>query len=214
MYEFFEGRIASQSPTRLVLDVEGVGYDLAVPLGARFGPHGPPGERASAGPPEKVRVWAHLVVRDDAHLLFGFADSGTRDLFRMLLKVRGVGPTMALGLLSGLSPDDLLQALEDGDAKRFTIVKGVGRKTADQIVLDLRDKTGEIAALLGRAAGAPGAPLPQTAELALDERQRDAVFALLSIGYGEKDARRAVERAAGKSPEADLETLIRSAIQS
>ncbi len=202
MYEFLEGRIASQSPTRLVLDVGGVGYDLAVPLGASFG-----GRGADA----PARAWTHLVVRDDAHLLFGFPDAGTRDLFRMLLTVRGVGPTMALGLLSGLSADELLLALQEGDAKRFTVVKGVGRKTADQIVLDLRDKTGEIAGLLGRA---PAAPLPSSAEPVLGGLERDAVHALLSIGYGEKDARKAVARAAAKAPDADLEALIRAALQS
>ena len=201
MYEFLEGRIATRSPTRLVLDVGGIGFDLAVPLGAGFTP------RAN----ERVRAWTHLVVRDDAHLLYGFPDCGMRDLFRMLLLVRGVGPTMALGLLSGLSPDELLQALENSDAKRFTLVKGVGRKTADQIVLDLRDKVGVIAALLGQQ---PAAPLPSSAQPVLDGLQGDAVQALLSIGYAEKDARKAVARAVAKAPESDLETLIRAAIQS
>ena len=129
MYEYLEGRpAADRHPARLVLDVGGVGYDLAVPIGAPFGTG------------ERVRVWTHLVVREDAHLLYGFPDRAMRNLFRLLLTVRGVGPGIALGVLSGLSRDELIAAIVADDAARLTGLKGVGKKTAEQILLDLRDK--------------------------------------------------------------------------
>lgn len=197
MYEYLEGRLAERGPTRLVLDVGGVGYDLAVPLGASF------------AETEPLRVWTHLVVREDAHLLFGFPDAPTRDLFRLLLRVRGVGPGTALGVMSGLPPDALLEAIRDGDAARFTAVKGIGRKTAEQIVLDLKDRTDALVARL--RAGDPGVLVP-AAPPRVGTAVEDAVQALVSLGYGEKEARRSVERASVKVGAADVEQLVRAAI--
>lgn len=191
MYEYLEGRVQGRTPTSLVLDVGGVGYALLVPVGSTFD--------ATA----TVRVYTHLIVRDDAHLLCGFADEATRDLFRLLLSVRGVGASMAIGILSGLPREPLLAAIREGDLERLTRVRGVGKKTAQQILLDLRDKALVLEADGGRTA-------PQ--EVAGDARHDDAVNALVSIGYTEKEARRNVERAAGDSPEADLEELVRAAL--
>ena len=130
MYEFFRGRVAARTPARLVLDVNGVGYELVVPAGSNFPTEG------------ESTVWAHLAVREDAHALYGFPDRETRDLFRLLLRVKGVGPTMGLSLLSGMRPSELVAAIVDEDVPALTRVKGVGRKTAEQILLDLRDKVG------------------------------------------------------------------------
>jgi len=196
VYEYMEGEVAGRSPTRLVLDVGGVGYDLAVPLGSDF---------PSAG---RVRVWTHLAVREDAQLLYGFRERETRDLFRLLLSVRGVGPAMALGILSGLPREPLLEAIVGGDAASLTRVKGVGRKTAEQILLDLGDKAAALREQLG--AGAPGGARAVPAERANLE---DAVAALLSIGYGEKEARKLVERAALAVDPSDLEALVRAALR-
>ena len=196
MYEYLEGRVASRSAARLVLDVGGVGYDLSVPLGAAF----PEGDR--------TRVWTHQVVREDAHHLYGFPDVASRDLFRLLLKVRGVGPGVALALLSGLDRAELLTAITHGEAARLVAIKGVGKKTAEQILLDLRDRA-EV--LLAAAEVGAGGSLDAAA------RERGhidaAVAALVSIGFTEKDAARSVRRAAKGVDPSDLELLVRKALQ-
>ena len=203
MYEYLEGLVASRGAARLVLDVGGVGYELAVPVGASFA--------ASNG--AALRVWTHLVVREDAHLLYGFPDAGTRDLFRALLTVSGVGPRVALGVLSGLPREELLAAILAGDLARLTAVRGVGKKTAEQILLDLRDKALRLAAA---SDGADERPRPRSGDgppLDLRASLEDAVGALISIGFSEKDARRQVERAARQVDPHDLELLVRTAIQ-
>lgn len=193
MYQYLEGDVAGLSPTRLILDVGGVGYDLSVPLGSDFPPSG------------RARAWTHLVVREDSHQLFGFAERETRDLFRLLLSVRGVGPQMALGILSGLPRGPLLEAIVGGDAAQLTRVKGVGRKTAEQILLDLSDKAAILRDQLGPT------PAPGTGEQR--GNLEDAVAALVSVGYKEKEARRQVERAAQSIDSTDLELLVRTALQ-
>ena len=196
MYDYLQGEVASFAGAHLVLDVGGVGYDLAVPLGSLFPARG------------KARAYTHLVVREDAHLLFGFADRETRELFRSLLSVRGVGPGTALGLLSGLSRIELLEAIAAGDAAALKRVRGIGKKTAEQILLDMRDKAARLMALApGSRAGAETARAAQDAEL-FD----DAAAALMSIGYSEKEAKLSVERAAKGSDKKSLEELVRAAI--
>lgn len=192
MYDYLEGRVASRAAARLVIDVAGVGYELSVPLSATF----PAGER--------TRVWTHLVVREDAHLLYGFADAATRDVFRALLTVRGVGPAVALGILSGLSRQEFVAAIQGEDVHRLMAVRGVGRKTAEQVLLDLRGK----AALLAAA----GDQLPAAGSAAVGAIE-DAIGALISIGYPDKEARKAVERAAREVDKEDLEQLVRVALQ-
>ena len=196
MYEYLDGQVAGRSPARLVLDVGGVGYELCVPLGSRF-------------PEGRARVWTHLVVREDAHTLCGFQDRETRELFRLLIEVRGVGPTMALAILSGLPREPLLEAIVAGDLGTLTRIKGVGKKTAEQILLDLREKARTLRAQLegGSAAvarGGDGGPR--------DPNLEDAVAALVSIGYSDKEARKSVEAAAKRVEQGDLETLVRAAL--
>ncbi len=192
MYEFLQGEPAGRTPGRLVLQTAaGIGFDLAVPTGASFGDQLP------------LRVWTHLVVREDAHTLYGFPDRPTRQLFRLLLKVKKVGPGVALALLSGLRPEELLQALRDGDAVALTRVKGIGKKTAEQILLDLSDRVAEMAAELPRAA----------APASSDSLTEDAVAALLSIGFPEKEARLQVERVLESGAAKDIETVLRLALK-
>jgi Holliday junction DNA helicase RuvA len=201
MYEYLEGRVAARSAARLVLDVGGVGYDLAVPIGSGF--------PASS---DRVRAWTHLVVREDAHELYGFSERETRDLFRTLLTVNGVGPRVALGVLSGLRREELLAALLAEDVARLTAIKGVGKKTAERILLDLRDKARALSA--GSSAEAGAADEIPRPDPGVGERLEDAVRALTSIGYSDKEARRQVQRAAGEVGPEDLERLVRVAIGS
>ena len=133
MYEYLRGAPRGRTAARIVLDVGGVGYDLQIPPGLSF-----PSE-------DPLTVWTHHYVREEIAALYGFPDRDTRDLFRLLLSVRGVGPQMALGVLAGLPRQELLEAVLAEDIKPLTRVKGVGKKTAEQILLDLRDKAARIA---------------------------------------------------------------------
>jgi Holliday junction DNA helicase RuvA len=197
VYDYLEGQVAQHATTRLVVDVGGIGYELSVPLG----PPWPVGQR--------TRVWTHLIVRDDAHLLYGFPDADTREVFRTLLKVKGVGPRVALGILSGLPRRELIEAIAQGDRRRLLALKGVGRKIVDQVLLDLGERAQALLAAertaSGQAPPAPAGPRPGLLD--------DAIAALVSIGYAEKDARKQVERVATDAGEAaDLEQLVRAAL--
>ncbi len=195
MYEYLEGQVADCSPGRLVLDVGGVGYELWVPLSSRFAPKG------------QQKLWIHFVAREDAHRLYAFAERATRDWFRLLLEVSGVGPKIALGLVSGMTRGEFLRAVAAGDAAALTRVKGVGKRTADQVLLDLREKV----ALIARAE-AQAAPQGR-GELVLVPAQREAAIAALNgIGYSDKEARKAVEKAVQDVGEEDLERLVRAAL--
>ena len=194
MYDYLEGHLAERRPARLVLDVGGIGYDLSVPLGVDF-----------AARDGRVRAWAHQVVREDAQLLFGFPTRELRELFRLLLEVRGVGPAVALAVLSTLPGDELLRAIAAQETAPFLRVKGVGKKTAEQILLDLRDKAPRMQAEAEHGTLAPRAPAGSRAV-------EDAVRALLSLGYSDKEARKSVEKASARVKDGDLETLVRAAL--
>jgi Holliday junction DNA helicase RuvA len=195
VYDYIEGQLAERRATHVVIDAGGIGYDVAAPLGVDF-----PVKNG------RVRAWTHLVVREDAHLLFGFPDRPLREVFRLLLEVRGVGPGVALAVLSTLPGDELLQAIAAQDTKPFLRVKGVGKKTAEQILLDLREKAPRMLGAAARATLVPQAPPVSPAV-------EDAVRALVSIGYSDKEARKSVESAAARHAGAGLELLVRSALQ-
>lgn len=197
MYEFLEGEVVRRSAARVVLDVGGVGYDLLVPLGSTLPAVG-----------AKARLWVHLVVREDAHTLYGFPDRDTRELFRTLLRVRGVGPAMALAMLSGLTRQELVEAIMNEDVSRLTTVKGVGKKTAEQILLDLRDRMSALTAGLELAPGVLQPAAPPSADAANIE---DALSALMALGFSDKDARKRVEKAAKEVGAEDLNRLVQTA---
>lgn len=196
MYDFLSGELVEHRATHVIVAVGGVGYELAVPLGAQF--------PARDG---KVHVWTHLVVREDAHLLFGFPERRVREVFRLLLSVSGVGPAVALTLLSNLAADELLKAIVDDDQAALRRAKGVGKKTAEQILLDLRDKAPRLL-----AEGGKGTLVPRPAS-PVSRVQEDAVQALVSIGFTEKEARANVEKAARSVSADDLELLVRTALK-
>ncbi len=189
MYDYIEGIVAVRAAGRAVLDVGGVGFDICTPLNSTLPASG------------RARVWTHMVVREDAHLLYGFVDARSRDVFRALLTVGGVGPKLALAVMSGMAPDELVDAIAAGDLARLTAIRGVGRKTAEQILLDLRQK---VLALRGDG----GAPSGRSHGKSLE----DAVAALISIGFSEKEARKQVERAAQTVDVTDLDKLVRAAL--
>lgn len=200
MYEFIAGTIEARSAASVVVAAAGVGYELLAPLGAHF-----------AAPGETAKVYVHLVVREDAQTLYGFPGRDDRDLFRILLRVRGVGPSMALGVLSGMSAAEIAGAVARDDLKAFTAIKGVGKKTAEQILLDLRDKSALLASVAGEAPAAPQ-PLDPSADTA-SPNLADAITALVSIGYSEKEATKKAETAATDVGTGDLEALVRAAMR-
>ena len=195
MYDFLDGEVARRTPTLLVLDVGGVGYALNVPVGSAFAESG------------RVRAWTHFVVREDAQTLYGFDRRPQRDLFRLLLSVRGVGPGVALALLSGLEVDALVAAIVAGDSAALTRVKGVGKKTAEQMLLDLGDKVSRFGS--EELAPRPSAPAPSPH----DDLVADAISALASIGYKEKEADKLVRKALEQTSDPDLESLVRAVLR-
>jgi holliday junction DNA helicase RuvA len=166
------GLLAGKSPPQVLLDVNGVGYEIDVPMSSYF-------ELPGLG--ERVTLLTHFVVREDAQVLFGFVTAAERQTFRQLIKISGVGPRMALGLLSGLSVAELAQAVTAQDASRLVKVPGIGKKTAERLLLELKGKLG---ADLGPAAGG--------AATATDQQQ-DILQALVALGYSDRDAQAAVK---------------------
>ena len=191
------GTLASKSPTEIVVDVGGVSFAVSIPL-STFEHLG------EAGNP--VAVFTHLHVREDALQLYGFYTEGERELFRMLIGVSGIGPKMAQGILSGITASELKNHILTGNAGALTAIPGVGRKTADRLVVELRDR-------LSRAgAGGPGLPaFPGDGAGVLGE----ALLALTSLGYSRAAAEKAIRGAVQESRGADasVESLIKAALR-
>jgi Holliday junction DNA helicase RuvA len=179
-----------KQPPELLLDVGGVGYELEAPMTAFY-------DLPALG--QEITMYTHLVVRDDAHLLFGFTDLRQRDLFRILLKVSGVGPRVGLAILSGLTSEDLVSCITVGDAEQLVRIPGIGRKTAERLIVDLRDR-------LDSSSGDK-----QSLPVGITTPEQDAISALLTLGYRSSDAVRAVREsdALGDS----VEELIRNALK-
>jgi Holliday junction DNA helicase RuvA len=187
------GILARKEPPSLLLDVNGVGYELDAPMSTFY-------DLPATG--EKVALYTHLVVREDAQLLYGFSRESQRQLFRSLLKVNGVGPRVALAVLSGLSESELLTCLAHEDIARLTKVPGIGRKTAERLIVELRDKV-DLA-----AAPAAGAARPVTVPA---DPVSEAVSALIALGYKPAEASRAVGSIPGEGLRS--EDLIRQALK-
>ncbi|MFO1466784.1 MAG: Holliday junction branch migration protein RuvA [Steroidobacteraceae bacterium] len=195
MIGFLKGRLAAKHPPGLLLEVNGVGYELEAPMSTFYG-------LPAAGEP--VSLFTHLVVREDAHVLYGFGTEGERRLFRALLKVSGVGPKMALGILSGASVEDFLRIIESEDAAMLTRIPGIGKKTAERVIVEMKDSVAKLAG--AGAAGAVTAPGG-----ALSGVRGEALGALVALGYKPPEAARLLKGVedAGLS----TEELIRAALK-
>ena len=193
MIGWLRGRLAAKNPPALLVDVNGVGYECEAPMSTFYA-------LPAAG--AEVTLHTHLVVREDAHVLYAFGTEDERRLFRGLLKVSGVGPKIALGILSGISVEDFMRCIEADDADLLVRVPGVGRKTAERLLIDMRDRVREFAAAsatLPPAAGGAGAA------------QAEAFSALLALGYRPAEITRLL-----KAVDEDITTteeLIRRALQ-
>ncbi len=197
MIAFLRGLLTEKHPTRVVLDAGGVGYEAMIPLSSYD-------RLPNLG--EECRVLTHEHIREDAHTLFGFATEAERAMFRLLIGTTGIGPKLALGALSGLSVRELKTAIVEGDVKRLASVSGIGKKVAERIVVEMRDKIDRSEALEA-IAGAD--PLSDR-----DVKLRDAVMALIALGYKQAEARKMVETALrGKETSAmTVEFVIKTAL--
>lgn len=175
------GILAEKNPPQLVVDCNGVGYEIDVPMSTFY--HLP-----ATG--QKVSLHTHLIVREDAHLLYGFGSESERTTFRQLLKVSGVGPKVALAVLSGLSVNDLAAAVATQDTAMLVRVPGIGKKTAERLLLELKDKIAIVNA--SSPGSAPGAP-----------KGSDVLNALLSLGYNDREAMSAIKQLPADLPVAD-----------
>ena len=198
MIAFLNGILDQKHPTSVVLDVQGVGYAVLIPLGTY--------DRLPAIG-ERCRLLVHHHIREDGQLLCGFATEEERRMFELLIGISGIGPKLALGVLSGLSVAELRAAIAEGNCKRLSGVRGVGKKTAERIVVELRDKIDPVEALAGRAAA--GGNTAGAASL------RDTVLALAALGFPQDQARKMVQAALDAGADAaDTEALLKHALGS
>jgi holliday junction DNA helicase RuvA len=192
MIGFLYGQLLKASPERLLLDVQGVGYEVHVPLSTWY--------EIEKRRDEPVRLFIHTHMREDGIALFGFWTEREKLLFERLIAVSGIGPRLARVILSGMAPDDLLGAIAAGDVARLSTIPGVGKKTAERMVLELKDKMRELAAgLPDTVATVPGA-------------DQDVVSALVNLGYKASLAERAVGDVRRERPDAAFNELLRASL--
>lgn len=197
MITFLEGKLASALPTQATVDVNGVGYEVFIPLSSYD-------KLPVVGQP--VRILTHLHVREDAQILYGFMTAAERDLFRLLVNtVSGIGPKLGLAVLSGMSVSNFKSAVVNSDVTALSKISGLGKKTAERVVLELKDKVGVAAAW--EAASAAHAPTPEM------ERANEAVLALIALGYKQVDAHRVVRDLQQKEGEKSAEELVKLALK-
>src|SRR5438876_1868791 len=197
MITFLPGRLVSSLPTQATIDVGGVGYEVLIPLSSYD-------KLPAVGDP--IRILTHLAVREDAHLLYGFMTAAERDLFRLLVNnVSGIGPKLALAVLSGMSVNNFKAAVVNSDVVSLAKISGLGKKTAERIVLELKDKLGVAAAW--EAASATHAPTPE------QERANEAVLALIALGYKQIDAHKTVRELQQRGEARSAEDLLKLALK-
>ncbi len=200
MITFLKGKLVEALPTQVVLDVGGVGYEVLIPLSS-FDRLPRPGE--------DVRLLTHLAIREDAHVLYGFMTATERDLFRLLIHtVSGIGPKIALNVLSGMAPTAFRAAIGSGDVRALSTISGVGKKTAERIVVELKDRMGGMGMGPAEATGSARGAAPS------DTLVNDGVLALLALGFKQQEAFEAIRAAqAVLGTEASVEALVRASLR-
>jgi len=198
MINFLHGKLIEALPMQVTVEVHGVGYEVLIPLSS-FDKLPAPGN--------EVKLLTHLAIRDDAHILYGFTTAAERELFRLLINtVSGIGPKIALNILSGMNVTALRGAVASGDVKSLSQISGVGKKTAERIVVELKDKIG--------AAGAWEAMSAQRGLSEADQKINDAVLALMALGFKQLEAHDSVRAAQSTlGPQATVEELVRASLK-
>lgn len=199
MIAFLSGKLLEKRPGSVIVDVNGVGYEVVIPLSTFY-------EIGETGTDVQIRV--HTNVREDAIQLFGFVTQKEKELFLRLLSVQGVGAKSAISMLSGMNAEEIIEAVRAGNLARLTAIPGVGRKTAERLVVELRDKIGEL------SAGAPvDASIGTGTGAVSDTVFDDALSALVNLGYQKSAAERALQKAIQDGAELNVQKLLRSALQ-
>ncbi len=193
MIAFISGKILEKSANLVIVDVGGVGYELHIPLSTFY-------ELGEVGSDAALRVFTH--VREDALQLFGFNTRRERELFLKLLGVQGIGARSGIAMLSGMSADEITSAIRSGNLARLTSIPGVGRKTAERIIIELRDKLS--------ALDSPTEPSQRETENSIFE---DALSALINLGYQKAAAEKALQQVAGDGEQGNVQKLLRQALQ-
>jgi holliday junction DNA helicase RuvA len=197
MITFLDGKLIMALPTQAIVDVGGVGYEVFIPLSSYD-------KLPAAG--QGVRILTHLHVREDTQILYGFMTAAERDLFRLLVNnVSGIGPKLAIAVLSGMSVNNFKAAVVNSDVASLSKISGLGKKTAERIVLELKDKLGVAAAW--EAASAMHAPTPE------QEQANEAVLALIALGYKQIDAHKTVRELQEKDEAKPAEELVKLALK-
>ena len=198
MITFLHGNLVESLPTQVTIEVNGVGYEVLIPLSSYD---------KLPQPGQQLKLLTHLVVREDAHILYGFMTATEREMFRLLINaVSGIGPKTALNILSGISVTAFRGAVASADVKMLSQISGVGKKTAERIIIELKDRVGKGGALEASSA--------QRALSDSDQKINDAVLALMALGFKPAEAHDAIRAAhAVLGPQAGIEELVRASIK-
>lgn len=199
MIGLLRGILVTKSPPFLLLDVHGVGYEIEAPMTTFY-------SLPATG--EEISLHTHLVVREDAHILFGFATDSDRMMFRELIRINGVGPKLALTILSGQSAEEFRLVIQDSDIQALVRLPGVGKKTAERLIIEMRDRLPDIS---GSSVSAAQNALETAVPLALNTPRQEAVSALCALGYKPADAARMIRNV--EADDKSLEEIIRLALQ-
>jgi len=195
MIGFIRGKLVSKTPPQLVVDVHGVGYEVEAPMTTFY-------DLPALG--EELKLFTHLVVREDAHILFAFSTEADRMMFRTLIKVNGVGPKLALTILSGQSADEFHRCIHDNDIQALVRLPGIGKKTAERLIIELRDR-------LPSVTDSSGSGLSVSSNSAVNNPKQEAISALCALGYKPQDANKMVH--AIPQEDKSCEDIIRLALQ-
>jgi Holliday junction DNA helicase RuvA len=191
MINHIQGRLVEKNPTDVVIDCNGVGYFINISLHTF----------SQIPADENVKLFTHLQVREDAHILYGFSNTAEREIFRLLISVSGVGASTARTMLSSLSPDQVTEAIASGDVDTIQSVKGIGTKTAQRVLLDLKDKILKVYGLSGISA------------FSSNTNKNEALSALETLGFARKQAEKVCDTIVKNDPQASVETIIKQALK-
>ena len=201
MIAHLSGTLLSKQATSVIVDVSGVGYEVSIPLSTFY-------DLEDLGSTVQLRIYTH--VREDAIQLYGFKTARERELFLKVISVSGIGPKLGITLLSGMSADEMIASIRTNNLARLTLIPGVGRKTAERLILELREKIADLSsAQLEEELGAK----PEATELTEDTVRADALSALLNLGYQRSAAEKAIDAALGEGGDVTVESILRRGLK-
>jgi Holliday junction DNA helicase RuvA len=202
MIAHLSGRLLSKEPNSVIVDVSGVGYEVSIPLSTFY-------ELENEGSNVQLRIYTH--VKEDALQLFGFKTTREREQYVNFISVSGIGPKIGIALLSGMSADELIASIKNNNLARLTLIPGVGRKTAERLIVDLREKMTSLAAAQGEVDAAAGvdASIPSSQ----DDVRSQALSGLLNLGYQKSAAEKAIDSALSEDGDATVESVLRRGLR-